>query len=514
MNKPKSKPQPDARGRFLDHAYQLIARRVEAGEVSIAELSLRKLAGAAVSPTSATKYFQDQYDVCAALLSQKKLAKVAVPEHIRDVLEAGAQVHYRRLSASAESVLIAKLKIESLTVEQALANYAQARQLKKPVLIIGASAGLARAYLANNDFESAREAADRGLSGVTEYERDEVEAGIECAALGAHAARILSRTPEKTARNLSFVEEYKSKEADWALRLHLKSRAATARFHALRADSLLKDDPDRSLKSFLVVADNLEKAADEGDLVEHDELALILSRLCSDQLAYASRFTDEHKDARRRLTNLYGLTRGTRRGELVETIRGEARKSALALQKVIDSAPDFKIAMRAVDMVRIESFGAVGQLCLARVLRSQYFLAKDESVKAPAVSNALVAGVEIGAEDYLFASLDYYRRASETLRLSGSSGVLRTAAVREASELTALTGKGLPTGTESWLPPLKSETVDAITDAIDRLVLAGLLAQRAQFTQLGRLREQLAPVYNFIYDRAGLDPVLYERPAD
>lgn len=517
---PRDTRKPDARERFLDNAQLVIERRIDDGILSLGDLSMRKLAGRSVSPTTAQKYFTDQYDVCAALVTRYRLAGGAPP----DVIQQGATVHYNRVAREPEAIIAAGLRLKRKTVKQAEEVLTKARRHGSGLHRIQAAASLAEAHVAAAErtnaseasidhFEIARQVADEGLSWVDENEIPQVEAAIDCAAIAAHASRMLSRGEHVAAKYLSFVGEYKAKEAGYARRLHLHSRSAVAQFHADRADALIKDDPRRSLSAFLVVAEDLQRAQNEGEWIDPNYLAMLIARLCSEQLAYPKHFGEAHRNARERLASLFPRS---------HTRSNATRETSKTLIRVVDSAPDYDIEIRAVDMLRVGIFGAVGHLCIARVLRKMYLKSAEPTDSASASDNSrepadpqpqvafvMAEELKVKPQDYLVAALAYYQRAQKAMRTSGSAGILREQALAEHHALSARSGDAHTQSTN--LPPMSTATIDAIKEAIDQLVMVGMVTERATPRQQLGLQEILEPVYAYITNREGMDPELFQR---
>ncbi|WP_328814197.1 hypothetical protein [Rhodococcus sp. NBC_00297] len=489
------------RDEILDNAEAELNKRITAGNLNLADLTVAHLAKP-VSRTTANGYFKDPYDVCAALVRRHRLAGSADNE-IPELIKQGAAVHYRRVSREPEALLEAGLRRPRKSLGEATNLFNQTERSPNVLHRIRAATYLAEARIQasleegtpeakRSMLESAWQTAEYGLNLVREDERDHTEAALECATIAAHAARLLSRDDEVELRYLSYVSEYKTREAEFADRLHLFSRAAVARFHSERAGALIKNDAHRSLRAFKSVTDALMKAKADGESIEARYLNMLISRLCAHELAHPDDFDAESNEVRRNLVHLYGKNVA-------------ARKTAQLLIDVVKSAPSYEIDVSSVNMVRLGTFGAVGHLCTARLLRRLYeralTAAEEESDTSTAyVTNgeALLTGaLAVQPREYLVAALDYLQRSRDGMRKSGPSGVLRAEAEQERLDLMH-DGADQMSQSELELPEMSMETITKLVKVIDQLVMIGLVRRGSGLRQLNKLMLTLSPVYEYV----------------
>lgn len=491
------------RDEILDNAEAELNKRITAGNLNLADLTVAFLARP-VSRTTANGYFKDPYDVCAALVRRHRLAGSADNE-IPELIKQGAAVHYRRVSREPEALLEAGLRKPTKSLSEATDLFNQTEKSPNVLHRIKAATYLAEARIEashregtpearSSMLQSAWQTAEYGLNLVAEEERDHIEAALECATIAAHAARLLSRDDEVELRYLSYVSEYKTREAEFADRLHLSSRAAVARFHSERADALIKDDEHRSLRAFKSVTDALMKAKADGETIEARYLNMLISRLCAHELAHPNDFDTESDQVRRNLVHLYGKNVA-------------ARRTAELLIDVVKSAPSYEIDVSSVDMVRLGTFGAVGHLCTARLLRRLYERALTAAEEDSNTSDAhatdeeddlrLTGSLAVQPREYLVAALDYLQRSRDGMRKSGPSGVLRAAAEHERLDLMR-DGADQMSQSELELPEMSMETITKLVNVIDQLVMIGLVRRGSGLRQLNKLMLTLSPVYEYV----------------
>lgn len=509
-----------ARERFLDNAEAVIVKRANEGKRTLVDVSLASLGGGAVSRTTVPKLFSDAYDVCAALAKRHRLD--GTDPH--PVIATGAQFHYDRTGPDPQVVMEHGLRRRAKSLADAEQLHEQAHLSSNSLhrmladvhlagaLIDHASAVATPAKEATECLERARKISDNALRSDVDDERDYLEAALECAALAAHSSRILSRLDDVELRYLSYVAEYKTKEADFAKRLHLGTRAAISRFHAERADALIKDDHTRALDAYQAATTALIEAKQSGEWINWSYLNMLISRMCAHQLAYPETFDETYRQIRDTLLSLYSQKpRNVSISDLDRSGGNTASsqvRTAKTLVRLVESAPDYAVVITPVDMLQVSAFGAVGHLTVARMLAGLYRKAISDgsfATGADGTSNALIPedSAAVTAHEYLVASLDYYRRALENTRRSGSAGVLREQGSTERQLL--LQELGDAEAGDVHLPPMQDETIATLIDVINKMVMVSLVTGRSNHKQLLLLSKTLDPVYEYVRASRGGD---------
>lgn len=456
--------------------------------------SMRKIADRAdVSPTTATKHFEDIYAVCAALTSRSRQAGRTQ----RKVIEQLADTHYTR-GADPATRLAARLQHKPIYLAKAHEIFSDAEQQKNAILKIEAASAVARAYLegTSQDLGECLTWVERAFAFVDDDQVEHIRAALEATEIAAQAARRLSRDDTLEVRYLRVVREYKHREERYARRLHYLSRAALAAFHATRATALLEDDIDGEITAFAEVSTALKAATNGGERVDPDDIAEVVSRLCTVQLAYPGR-AHELSSARTALMQL---------------LRPSGARSAVnELISAVDSTPEYDSNTSAIAMMKMLRFGAVGYLCVGRILERKYRQTEhgtvpssedglsDEALGAalglsPDISHVLA----IDPDEFLQAALSYYTRTHTETRKSGSAGKLRDQALEDRERLLSEHDAIREVLEVAAIPAMNDATVAGITAAIDRLVMRGLVAERADRNQVVKIRRHIDPIHQFL----------------
>ncbi len=507
--RPGRTPHTDTKETILSGAQVLIAEKLRQGEVILNHVPLRAVARAAeVSPQTVVNHFTDIAHIGAALVKRDRDAG----RDSADPVKALAALHYSRAAKDPQVLVAASLgRPNGHTVEDARELLVRANGQPNVAYRIRAHTALAAALLAVGTTDTVREAftlAKAAEELVDDGDFEHIQAAIEATTLGAEASRLLSREDAAESKYLSYVEDFKKAEALYATRLHVQARAAMAHFHADRANALIKGEPDREVEAFAKVADRLEQARKDGEPINPSDLSLLISRICMTQMAYP-----QHREA----------LREPRRKLLLMT-KSPARSSVLALIRVVDVAPDYSADTTATHLVRLTAFGTVGYLCIARILRAKHAVAAQLAAPdtgsstdgAQASRHAAAFGIspnishalEIEPREYLVAALTYYQRVIADTRASGAAGILRAQAAAERAQLLEEYSDEEHTLERASMPAMDDETVAGIAEAIDRLVMAGLVAERANRKQLTEILKVLEPIHSFLSQPARIPSVV------
>lgn len=497
---PRASRKERYRAMILDAAQQLIDELVDEHQILDLErhLSDRKIAKrAGVSPTTVKAHFTDLYQVCAALKARNR----QTDRRVHPIVEHYANLHFTR-GPDLETRLAAQLQYKPIPLEAALGLVKQAKARKAAVPIrIQAATAVADAYLRKQTpthLQDCLKWVRNALQLVDESHIDHIRAALEATDIGAQAARRLSRNDDQETRYLLQVQEYQRTESLYARRLHYLSRAAMAAFHDARAAALLEDDVDSEVAAFDVVAAALKQASDGGEPIAADDIVVLISRVCGVQLAYPER-------ARQ-------LDRA--RNDIMHLLRSADTRHALrTLMAAVDSHPDYDSETSAIEMMLILRFGTVGYLCVGRILEHKYHRAISEAgahtqtgVSPPEEELASAFGLPrdishvlaVNPDEFLVAALSYYTRAQSGTRQSGSAGRLRNLAAEDRERLLSEHAAVRDELETSGIPAMDTDTMAGLTAAIDRLVMRGLVAERADRKQFIKLRRHIDPIYEFL----------------
>lgn len=494
------------RSKILDAAKLHLDELIDEGKIEFSRhASMQKIAAlAGVSKTTVYAHFEDIFAVCAALKLRSRQAGRAE----RPAIEHAGGLHYTR-GADPETRLAARLQHKTVPLDDALEIVGLAEKQKANVIIkIQAASAVARAYLRRQtptEFLKSLDWVEKALALVDDDHIDHIRAALEATEIAAQAALRLSRDDSQEARYLRHVRDYKRIEVQYARRLHYLWRAAMAAFHVARATALLEDDIDSEISAFTDVSAALEFAAKGGEPIDADDIAILVARLCGVQLAYPQR-AHELTDARNKLLRL---------------LRPRASRSAIkALITAVDSAPHYDADTTGIDMMQMLQFGTVGNLCVGRMLERKYHqtVSLAEVPPTPAVSDSepsdrdrddkLAAAfglppnishvLTVDPDEFLVAALNYYARARSGTRKSGSAGTLREQAVQDRERLLTENSAIRDELEATPIPAMNDDTVAGITAAIDRLVMRGLVAERADIEHFLKIRRHIDPIYQFL----------------